>query len=146
MPRCPSAGLESNACSTRSCWIGSLEQRINSYISREILVWAFGRLLRSISLEFHLNPPNYFNRTHPEGNGRTRLCSNCCDIARKKVEVRGLTLTAILARSQSRFLVEELRKMAGVCVSNIKSDVYYAFLCLTQQLASSIHSQIKLKT
>src|SRR5436190_20620012 len=91
MPRCPSAGLEGNACSTRSCWIGSLEQRINSYISREILVWAFGRLLRSISLEFHLNPPNYFHRTHPEGNGRSHLCSNCCDIAQKKVEVRGLT-------------------------------------------------------
>src|SRR5437764_9861257 len=86
MPRCPSAGLEVNACSTRSCWIGSLEQRINSYISRKILVWAFGRLLRSISLKFHLNPPNYLNRTHPVLDGRTRLCSNCCDIALKKVK------------------------------------------------------------
>ena len=146
VPRCPGAGFERNACSTRSCRIRRLEEGIDSYISGEILVGPFRRWLRSISLEFHLNPPNYFNRTHPEGNGRTRLCSNCRDIARKKVEVRGLTLTAILARSQSRFLVEELRKMAGVCVSNIKSDVYNAFLCLTQQLASSIHSQIKLKT
>src|SRR5207244_2257202 len=58
MPRAPSAGLERNTCSTCSCRIRRLKERIDSYVAGEIRVGSFARWLCSISLEFHLNSSN----------------------------------------------------------------------------------------
>ena len=62
MPCGAGARLECDQSTAELCGSGGLEQEMNADIAGEILDWAFGRWLRTISLNLHEGKCPFFRR------------------------------------------------------------------------------------